>query len=131
MMPPLSGSQEGAEAPRSVTAANKAAIGTARRVNPFISRSPQIGLPRRHKDTKQPKIFVPSCLRAFVAIQERRQSGTVLLLLLRACRRARRLQVLIVPGQVPLEPIALIAWPRDAVVFVRIDDELRVDSQAA
>src|SRR5213593_4367164 len=50
---------------------------------------------------------------------------------LRARRRPPRLQILVVPRQVPLEPIALIARPRDAVVLVRIDHELRVDAEAA
>jgi hypothetical protein len=51
------------------------------------------------------------------------------------CRGARRtgslLHVLVIPGDVTLHPIALITRSLNAVVLVRIDDQLRVDAQTA
>src|SRR5690349_3249438 len=46
-------------------------------------------------------------------------------------RRLRLLQILVVPPQVSLVPVAHIARAGDAVVLVGIDDELCIDAQAA
>src|SRR5262249_47069850 len=56
-------------------------------------------------------------------------------LLLASCHRNTRrrnllLQVLVIPRQIPFQPVPLVARPLDSVVLVGIDDELRIDSQA-
>src|SRR5262245_38053868 len=46
-------------------------------------------------------------------------------------RRRRLLQVLVVPCQISLEPIADVTGPADAVILVGINHELRLDAETA
>src|ERR1700730_13640794 len=46
-------------------------------------------------------------------------------------RRRRILYILVVPRQVSLVTIAYVARPRDAVILVGIDNQLRINAQTA
>src|SRR5215213_4694933 len=45
--------------------------------------------------------------------------------------RRNPLHVLVIPREIPLHPIALVARPLDAVVLVRIDNQLRINPETA
>src|SRR5262245_59304911 len=49
----------------------------------------------------------------------------------RAYRRRRLLQALVIPREIPLEPVADVARAVDAVILIRIDDKLSINAETA
>src|SRR5439155_13357615 len=70
---------------------------------------------------QQQNVHLISC-RALTVLAHGRRSGA---------RRGRRLlQILVIPRQIALQPIPHVTWPRDAVILVGINHELRIDAKA-